>query len=177
MRCTWNSGQVNKELSECTLIIRKHWLFINDSFFSWNYSKICFVSCIRFFSPIFIETKSLLEDNQIHGKRHVQISQSVIQINVVVSTVCGIYQLLGVHVVQNPLSILTVMSTLHDSKETFRGIVLQYNINNAVSFIHVIWRKFAKIWNTTIYTHCYNNIILTISYDWTFTFINYKITW
>lgn len=91
-----------------------------------------------FFKPIFTETKSLLEDNQIHDIRHVQISLSVIQINVVASTVCGIYQLFGVHVVQNPLSILTVMSTLHDSKEAFRGIVLQYNINNAVSFIHVI---------------------------------------
>lgn len=53
-----------------------------------------------------------------------------------VATVCGIYQLLGVHVVQNPLSILTVMSTLHDSKETFRGIVLKYNINNIIQFIY-----------------------------------------
>lgn len=144
MRCTWNSGQVNKELYECTLKIWKHWLFINCSVFSWNYSKICFVLSNRFFKPIFTETKSLLEDNQIHGIRHVQISKSVIQINVVASTVCGIYQLLGIHVVQNPLSILTVMSTLHDSKETFRGIVLQYNINNAVSFIHVIWRNLLK---------------------------------
>lgn len=68
--------------------------------------------------------------------RHLQISKSVILINIVASTVCGIYQLLGVHVVQNPLSILTVMSTLHDSKETFRGIVLQFdNINNAVTIM------------------------------------------
>lgn len=89
-----------------------------------------------FFKPIFTETKSLLEDNQIHGIRHVQISLSVILINVKASTVCGIYQLLGVHVVQNPLSILTVMSTLHDSKEAFRGIVLQLdNINNAVTIM------------------------------------------
>lgn len=144
MRCTWNSGQVNKELYECTLIIWKHWPFHQWFIFFLKLLKNMFVSCIRFFSPIFIETKSLLEDNQIHGIRHVQISKSVIQINIVASTVCGIYQLLGVHVVQNPLSILTVMSTLHDSKETFRGIVLQYNINNAVSFIHVIWRHLLK---------------------------------
>lgn len=136
MGCTWNSGQVNKELYECTLKIWKHWLFINCSFFSWNYSKICFVLSNRLFKPIFTETKSLLEDNQIHGIRHVQISKSVILINIVASTVCGIYQLLGVHVVQNPLSILTVMSTLHDSKEAFRGIVLQFdNINNAVTIM------------------------------------------
>lgn len=119
--------------------------------YSNNLKTLTFSSMIHFFLEItqkyvlyhvfvflFTETKSLLEDNQIHGIRHVQINQSVILISIVASTVCGIYQLLGVHVVQNPLSILTVMSTLHDSKETFRGIVLKYNINNAVSFIHVI---------------------------------------
>lgn len=49
MRCTWNSGQVNKELYECTLIIWKHWLFHQWFFFFLKLLKNMFCIMYSFF--------------------------------------------------------------------------------------------------------------------------------
>lgn len=67
---------------------------------------------------------------------------------------CAVYahQLFGPHVVQNPLSVLAVMATLHNCKKQLRGIVLGKKlVNEKVADIFtnflcasIIWNQFCK---------------------------------
>lgn len=75
---------------------------------------------------------------------------------------CAAYahQLFGPHVVQNPLSVLAVMATLHNCKKQLRGIVLWKKLVNEkvvdifknVSCASIIWNQDCKYTVTVYFT-------------------------